>query len=209
MVFESKGAKAKSRYPINHNINQPLDRRQRKLITKNWRFICMLARTYASKYNADEDDILEVVMVATVRAAQLFDPTLRVKFTTYAAYWARSAVTDFTRKRVRSMADLDALLDKIPRVPKRGDAEMFVHRDEGPAANAELNDIREQVRNIVYEKLSPRDAFVVMERMKGEKLETIGDQLLLCRERIRQIQIDSLDKLKGAMEMLREGRDAL
>jgi RNA polymerase primary sigma factor len=70
-----------------------------------------------------------------------------------------------------------------------------------PDEEAELSDLRAQIEGMMGTRLSDREIFVVrqyfgFENSEGESLESIGQTLGLTRERVRQIKLIALRKLK-------------
>lgn len=63
-------------------------------------------------------------------------------------------------------------------------------------------DLRDKLVNAISETLSSqkeRSAYVLRQRCNGETLQTIAEQLNLTRERVRQIELKMLKKLKTSM----------
>jgi RNA polymerase sigma-32 factor len=67
----------------------------------------------------------------------------------------------------------------------------------------ELDDLANKGIKYGFEKLSPREQKVIESRyLKNppEKLRELGEELGISKERVRQIEVTALKKLKGAVE---------
>ena len=133
--------------------------------------------------------------ISLMRAVEKFDYTRAIAFSTYAG-WA--IAKDFARK--------------IPRRPPGRTARtaaswMSSSRSKagGPGRALGRRKRQEQPAETIEEELDERERFVVLNRFpvgegvipqKGKTLREIGDALGLSKERIRQIELQALQKLR-------------
>lgn len=141
----------------------------------------------------DKDDAIQVGSLGLMRAAELWDPTKNIKFVTY-AYWAirNSVVREAkkaakARKRFRPFSAVTAL-----------------DWENSHALGLETSDndidIAEDIKSECG-KLPPRcQEIVVRTVMRGETLRMVGDEVGLCRERVRQLRDEALEWLRRRLD---------
>ena len=65
-----------------------------QMIRANLRLVVRIARSYLGR-GARLDDLIEEGNLGLIAAVERFDPTLKTRFSTYAAYWIKQAMTRF------------------------------------------------------------------------------------------------------------------
>ncbi|TCJ15850.1 sigma-70 family RNA polymerase sigma factor [Rubrobacter taiwanensis] len=65
---------------------------RRRLIEGNLGMVAALARRYARRWGVSLDDLLQEGALALVQAVNSYDPGREMRFSTYAAWWARQAI---------------------------------------------------------------------------------------------------------------------
>ena len=152
----------------------------------------------------DFEDLVQEGNIGLLRAAKLFDPRRGTRFSTYAVPWIRQPM-------------LAALKDQVPlvRLPRylyatgRRPARTYPLFDEEgrptvkvfdrPALGLPPPELRETIAAAIAD-LPLRHRIVLEERFlrfPGLTLEELGRALRLCRERVRQIEADALDRLRA------------
>jgi RNA polymerase sigma factor (sigma-70 family) len=152
-------------------------------------------RRMASCYQAD--DLIGDCHIVLIQVAAAFNPWLGIRFSTYAytclmRSLARSAQR-LTADRLARALSLDTLPDGVPGEPFEPE----------PAAASQVR-LDEFFRDD-HPLLSPREKAVLARRyslrdgVASQTLETVGRAVGLSKERVRQVQLAALDKLRGAL----------
>jgi len=227
------------------------DRAKDHLLRANLRLVVSLAKRYTG-HGMPFLDLIQEGNLGLIRAVEKFDYTKGFKFSTYATWWIRQAISramadqsrtirlpvhlveqvnklqrirremnqglgreatdgelaaelDITEVRVRELLELSRDLVSLDQtVGTDDDASLgdFIADENAPAAEAavEAGMMREQLHSVLG-TLEAREAAVVRMRFglddgQPRTLDEIGRSFKLSRERIRQIERETMAKLR-------------
>lgn len=91
---------------------------KQKLIMHNIRFVAHIAKRYQA-YGVSIEDLVQEGTIGLNRAAELFKPEKGYKFTTYAFWWIRQAITKYlnlSSKSIKMPPDIQIVLKRIKEV---------------------------------------------------------------------------------------------
>ena len=148
--------------------------------------------------NLDPDEVCSEAMMALLRAVDTFDPWRGFRFSTYACNaitraFSRSALHESKRRR-KIIHSFDVEFDEGEVLASRraNQGALFAERLQQTLQMSDtvLTDIEKTViaRRFPMEEGRPR-----------QTLEDIGSQMRLSKERVRQIQLSAIAKLRGVL----------
>jgi RNA polymerase primary sigma factor len=250
LALEGDGLDPKERIRL-QTVAQDGSEAREHLVRANSRLVVSVAKKYMGR-GVPFIDLIQEGNIGLIRAAKKFDYTLGNKFSTYATWWIRQAVTraiadqsrtiripvhmgDQINKLLRTthrltqelgrepspdeMAHaLDLATEKVENmlqvarrplslelpVDDEGDSELgdFIENDEAiaPADVVSSGILRDLLREVL-EDLPPREVRILQMRYglvdgKTYTLEEVGQKLGVTRERIRQIEVQALSRLR-------------
>lgn len=190
-----------------------------KIIKHNLRFVVYIAKKYSNSKIPIEDLIAEGSF-GLFEAIKRFAPKTKNKFSTYAVYWIKQKISryiDNTISLIRSpiwLTDIRRRLLKKPKKQKKKiekalrwanikmsslqavvgeDSELL---DSLGITYPTIKEIDARLIQETLEYLTPRNKVILKDRLCGTTLRKVGKKYKLSLERIRQIEIESIEKIK-------------
>jgi RNA polymerase sigma factor (sigma-70 family) len=166
------------------------------LISCNMRLVVSIAK----RHSGQTDNFFELLSdgnVSLMRAVEKFDFSRGNKFSTYASWaimknYARS-IPDEKMRRERYLTGNEEFFDAAPDV--RTDEQEVVAAAEQASHKV----------NRLLEYLDPREREIIrlragLDSAEGMTLEKIGEKLGITKERVRQLNVRAMKKLRGLVE---------
>ena len=194
---------------------------RQRMIESNLRLVVKIARRYMNR-GLPLLDLIEEGNLGLIHAVKKFDPERGFRFSTYATWWIRQtierAIMNQTRtirlpihvvKEIERMKGLNervcsanapvgqdgerSLLDTIPDDDHHEPSLQLQGEDLNSAVEKWLDCLSEKQRAVVERRFG-------IHGFERATLEQVGAEIGVTRERVRQIQMDALARLRSVME---------
>ena len=177
---------------------------RRALSEANLRLVVSVAKRYVGR-GLPFLDLIQEGNLGLMKAAEKFEPERGFKFSTYATWWIRQAITRAIADQGRTIRIPVHLVESINRV-KKAAGELLRKNGREPTAEeiaVQLEMEPDRVRELlnVLKSLTPREERVItlrfgLEDGRARTLEELGKEFNVTRERVRQIEAKALRKLR-------------
>lgn len=148
--------------------------------------------------DSEREDAIQYVITVLCEKFHKFDATRKLRFMTYANFWVRYALQQFKIKRqliqFRENPVAVTSMEPASDEPERFRQEICAP-NSSPVRDMELVDDLTELKRVV-DRLHPKDREVVIRRSQGEKLQSIADSLGISRERVRQIELKAIQRMR-------------
>lgn len=152
-----------------------------------------------STSDSEREDAIQYVVSVLCEKFYKFDATRKLRFMTYANFWVRYALQQFRLKRqliqFRQKPVAIASLEPAHHNRTRVSHMTVCASTISPAHVTEMADDLFELDRVVN-RLHPKDREIVVRRSQGEKLQSIANSMGLSRERVRQIELKSIQRMR-------------
>lgn len=183
-------------YKIQEGNKEALD----KLVKYNLRFVITVAKKYRSKTNVSFADLISEGNIGLIRAAQKYDPTRNIRFSSYAVWWIKASINECI-ERYRGSIEYNFMEDYqiVNLVESEGSYDNINEEFEQKMNNLQS---RKSAIDDLVKCLEDREKKIIMlffgleGNRKEMNLDEISKEMSLTKERVRQIKDTALVKLK-------------
>jgi RNA polymerase sigma-32 factor len=189
-----------------------------QILQSNLRFVVKVSRKYFY-FGHNCLDIIQEGNLGMIRALNRFDPERGIPFIYYAVWWIKAFIKAFMTKsgkvnagslsHAKNLFSLDEHLGNDDPDKDRWIDLLTDGTDPEKLYNGkQVSNSISTLLNHCFTFLSPREVSVLKQRYFSDppvKLKEIGTQLGVSRERVRQIQTRSIEKLKQVLEEQESG----
>jgi RNA polymerase primary sigma factor len=180
-----------------------------EILEANLRFVFDIAKHYTGR-GVPISELISDGNMGLLRAIEKFDESKDVKFISYAVWWIRQAMLESIKKRnainfveIEPNTDNDASMDK--KLIEDDEDDVSFDNDlsnENDEKSKEINENQKNVVKSIIKTLSDRERDIIenyygLNDKKELTLTEIGKKYNLSSERVRQIKLVSLRKLRS------------
>lgn len=192
-VVAHRGHERVTRYEFSLDAKSAFD----ELVEHNQRLVARIALGYRSRrHGCSVADMISAGQEGLLAAAIKFDPARGYRFATYATYWIR--------QRIRRLLHSEGLIKVPEHLAGKYKPVTIMHfndRLDRPRGHMALDDTERQdeydyVVGILHSTFSRRAADIVIARIYGSTLQQIGERFHITKERVRQIETETMEKLR-------------
>lgn len=168
-----------------------------RIVQANLRLVVSLARKFCDHYSTFEE-LVSDGNVTLMNAAEKFDCARGFRFSTYATHATQRDYYRQIQKRRKNAQRIAGNQNEF-----LGDIEQENEEEEVPMKTQVL--LFQKVMEIFAHELDEREQHIVCARFgineqeSGQTLQSVGGQLGISKERVRQLQISAVEKLQEVL----------
>ena len=177
-----------------------MEKRTDELVKQNLGLVGVVLKGIV-KENQDRDDLFQIGSIGLIKAANGFDETKNIKFTTYAAQCIRNEILmEFRRQGGKSRnaptLSFEAPIKENNEGKKLLVGDMIVDQKQNFEEQKELIEMLEEVLNYTINKLEFKERYIVLYRAGGITQDELAEQLQVSQSFTSRIEKNSIKKLK-------------
>ena len=176
-----------------------MEKRTDELVKQNLGLVGLVVKDIV-KGNQDRDDLFQIGSIGLIKAANGFDETKNIKFTTYAAQCIRNEILmEFRRQGGKSRnaptLSFEAPIKENNEGKKLVVGDMIVDQKQNFEEQKELIEMLEEVLNYIINKLDFKERYIVLCRAGGITQDELAEQLQVSQSFTSRIEKNSIKKL--------------
>ena len=177
-----------------------MEKRTDELVKQNLGLVGVVLKGIV-KENQDRDDLFQIGSIGLIKAANGFDETKNIKFTTYAAQCIRNEILmEFRRQGGKSRnaptLSFEAPIKRNNEGKKLVVGDMIVDQKQNFEEQKECIELLEEVLNYIINKLSFKERYIVLCRAGGITQDELAEQLQVSQSFTSRIEKNLIKKLK-------------
>ena len=170
------------------------------LIKHNLRFVISIAKKYRKYTDVSFSDLISEGNIGLIKAANKFDPTKNIKFSSYAVWWIKASIKEciegYKGKIEYSIVD-DYQVTNL-------DEKDLIYDEINEEFEKKMNNLQSRQSAIedLIKCLEEREKKIIMlfyglgNTSKEMNLDEVSKEMGITKERVRQIKDDAIVKMK-------------
>ncbi len=170
------------------------------LIKHNLRFVVSIAKKYRAITDVSFADLISEGNIGLIKAANKFDPTRKIKFSSYAVWWIKASINECINRYKGNIDYCNVETEQMEKIVERNNYYNNVN-DEFERQMSNLQGRQSAIEDLI-KCLEDRERKIIVlffglgETAKEMNLEEISKEMCLTKERVRQIKDGALVKMK-------------